>query len=58
MSGDGLPGGKTVEVDDRRERGHSVWQERSFADVVSQGKMGKARIFMGDSISLGKWIKL
>ena len=25
-------------------------QERSFADVVSQGKMRKARIFMGDSI--------
>ena len=58
MSGDGLPGGKTVEVDDRRERGHSVWQERSFPYVVSQGKMGKARIFMGDSISFGKWIKL
>ena len=31
-SGDGLPGGKTVKVDDRRERGHtsSVQQERSF----------------------------
>ena len=24
VSGEGLPGGKTVEVDDRRERGHSV----------------------------------
>ena len=36
MSGEGLPGGKTVKVDDRRERGHSVRQERSFADVVSR----------------------
>ena len=52
VSGEGLPGGKTVKVDDRRERGHtsSVQQERSFADVVSQGKARKARIFMGDSI--------
>ena len=25
-------------------------QERSFADVVSQGKMRKARVFVGDSI--------
>ena len=35
-----------------RERGHtsSVQQERSFADVVSQGKTRKARVFMGDSI--------
>ena len=47
VSGEGLPGGKTAEVD-RRERGHSVRQERSFADVVSQGKARKARI----------WIKL
>ena len=29
---------------------HSVHQERSFADVVSQGKTRKARIFMGNSI--------
>ena len=50
VSGEGLPGGKTVKVDDRRERGHSVRQERSFADVVSQGKARKARVFMGDSI--------
>ncbi|KAI0222830.1 hypothetical protein LSAT2_025923 [Lamellibrachia satsuma] len=52
VSGEGLPGGKTVKVDDRRERGHtsSVQQERSFADVVSQGKARKARVFMGDSI--------
>ena len=51
-SGEGLPGGKTVRVDDRRERGHtnSVQQERSFAVVVSQGKARKARVFMGDSI--------
>ena len=37
VSGEGLPGGKTVKVDDMRERGHtsSVQQERSFADVVS-----------------------
>ena len=47
VSGEGLPGGKTVTVDDRRERGRSVRQERSFADV---GKTRKARIFMGDSI--------
>ena len=40
VSGEGLPGGKTVKVDDRRERGHtsSAQQERSFADVVSQGE--------------------
>ena len=50
MSEEGLPGGNTVKVDDRRERGHSVRQERSFADVVSQGKAGKARVFMGDSV--------
>ena len=50
LSVEGLPGGKTVKVDDRRERGHSVRQERSFADVVSQGKARKARVFMGDSI--------
>ena len=52
VSGEGLPGGKTVKVDDRRERVHtsSVQQERSFADVVSQGKARKARVFMGDSI--------
>ena len=30
--------------------GHSVRQERSFADVVSQRKARKARVFMGDSI--------
>ena len=24
VSGEGMPGGKTVKVDDRRERGHSV----------------------------------
>ena len=52
VSGEGLPGGKTVKVDDRRERGHtsSVQQERSFADVVSHGKARKARVFMGNSI--------
>ena len=52
VSGEGLPGGKMVKVDDRRERVHtsSVQQERSFADVVSQGKARKARVFMGDSI--------
>ena len=52
LSEEGLPGGKTVKVDDMRERGHtsSVQQERSFADVVSQGKARKARVFMGDSI--------
>ena len=52
VSGEGLPGGKTVKVDDRRERVHtsSVQQERSFADVVSQGKARKAQVFMGDSI--------
>ena len=50
VSGEGLPGGKTVKVDDKREKGHSVRQERSFADVVSQGKARKARVFMGDSI--------
>ena len=36
VSGEGLPGGKTVEVNDRRERGHNVHQERNFADVVSR----------------------
>ena len=50
VSGEGVPGGKTVEVDDRTERGHSVRQERSFADVESQGKARKARLFIGDSI--------
>ena len=50
VSGEGWPGGKTVKVDDRRERGHSVRQERSFADVVSQGKARKAQVFMEDSI--------
>ena len=52
VNGEKLPGGKTltVKVDDRRERGHSVRQERSFADVVSQGKARKARVFTGDSI--------
>ena len=50
VSGEGLPGVKTAEVDERREREHSVRQERSFADVVSQGKARKAWIFMGDSI--------
>ena len=50
VCGEGLPGGKTVKVDDRRERGYNVRQERSFADVVSQGKARKARVFMGDSI--------
>ena len=52
VSGEGLPGGKTVKVDDMRERGHtsSVQQKMSFADVVSQGKARKARVFMGDSI--------
>ena len=50
VSGEGVPGGKIVKVDDRRERGHNVRQERSFADVVSQGKVRKARVFMGDSI--------
>ena len=49
VSGEGLPGDKTVKVDDRRERGHSVRQERSFADVVSQGNARKFRVFMGDS---------
>ena len=59
VSGEGLPCGKTVKVDHRRERGHtsSVQQERSFADVVSQGKARKARVFKGIP-SLGKWIKL
>ena len=50
VSGEGVPRGKIVKVDDRRERGHSVRQERSFADVVSQGKARKALVFMGDSI--------
>ena len=39
VSGEGLSGGKTVQVNDRRERERSVRQERSFADVVSQGKI-------------------
>ena len=38
MSGEGLPDGMTAEVDDRRERGYNVRQERNFADAVSQGK--------------------
>ena len=52
VSGEGLPGGKTVKVDDMRERGHtsSVQQERSFADVVSQGKARKAIIRKVDKI--------
>ena len=50
VSGEGMPGGKTVKVDDIRERGHSVLQESSFADVVSQGKARKAHVFIGDSI--------
>ena len=50
VSGEGLPGGKTVNVDGRRERGHSVRQERDFADVVSQGKARESRILMGDFI--------
>ena len=50
VSEEGLPGGKTAEVDDRRESGHSVRQERSFTDIVSQGKARKARLFIGDSI--------
>ena len=50
VSGEGLPSGKTVNIDDRREKGHTscVQQERSFADVVSQGEARKARVFMGD----------
>ena len=51
VSGEGVPGGKIVKVDDRRERGHSVRQERSFADIVPQGKARKARAFMGYSIN-------
>ena len=50
VSGEGVPGGKIVKIDDRRERGHCVRQERSFADVVSQGKARKARVFMGYSV--------
>ena len=42
VSAEGVSGVKTVKVDDRRERGHSVGKERSFADVVSQGKAMKA----------------
>ena len=59
VSGEGLPGGKTVKVDDMRERGHTsrVQQERSFADVVSQGKARKPGYLWGIP-SLGKWIKL
>ena len=45
-----MSGGKIVKVDDTRERGHSVRQERSFGHVVSQGKARKARVFMGNSI--------
>ena len=33
VSGEGVPGGKIVKVDDRRERGHSVRQERSFPSL-------------------------
>ena len=50
VSREGLPGGKTVKVDDIRERVHSVRQETSFVDVASQGNARKARVFMGDSI--------
>ena len=50
VSGEGVPGGKIVKVDDRREMEHTVRQERSFADVVSQGKARKARVFLRDSI--------
>ena len=61
VSGEGLPGGKTVKVDDMRERGHtsSVQQERSFADVVShhRGNRGKPG-YLWRIPSLGKWIKL
>ena len=32
VSGEVVPDGKTVKVDDRRERGHSVRQESSIAD--------------------------
>ena len=35
VSGEGVPGGKILKVGDRRERGHSERQERSFADVIS-----------------------
>ena len=57
-----MPAGKTVDIDCRRERGQSVQQgngKRSFADVVSQGKARKARIFMGDYIirKVGKVVK-
>ena len=38
VSGEGLPGGKTVKVDDRRERGHSVRQEISFAECSITGE--------------------
>ena len=50
VSGEGLPGGTTVEVNDRRERGHSLRQERSFADIVSWGRRGKPGYLWGDSI--------
>ena len=50
VSGEGVPGGKIVKVDDRREMGHTVRKERSFDDVVSQGKARKARVFLRDSI--------
>ena len=46
-----MPGGKIVKFDDRRERGHIVRQERSFADIVPQGKARKARVFMGNSFN-------
>ena len=48
-----MPGGKTLKVDERRERRRSGRQERSFADVASKGNARKARVFMGDSI-IGK----
>ena len=57
VSGERLPGGKTVKVDDKRKRGHIVRQERSFANVVSQGKRGKPGYLWG-ILSLGKWIEL
>ena len=49
VSGEGLPGGKTVKVDDMRERGHtsSVQQERSFADVVSRESEESPGIYGG-----------
>ena len=50
MSGEGLPGGKTVDVDDRRERGHNVQQGNGKRVIVSQWKVRKAQVFIGDSI--------